>query len=124
VSYARDRLDEAEAWVVRAAERGTRELAEKETVWRQVKAKVLARRGEHAEAERIAREAIAISDQSEMLSLQGDVYADFAEVLQLAGKPDDAVAALARAVERYERKENLVMAERTRERLAALTPTP
>ena len=122
--YALDRLDEADAWADRAAEPGVRDAAEKETVWRQVKAKVLARRGEHAEAERIAREAIAICDESEMLDLQGDAYADLGEVLLLGGESDEATSALQQALERYERKENLVMAERTRERLAALTPTP
>jgi class 3 adenylate cyclase/tetratricopeptide (TPR) repeat protein len=122
--YALDRLDEADAWADRAAEAGVRDAAEKETVWRQVKAKVLARRGNHAEAERIAREAITICDESEMLDLQGDAYADLGEVFLLAGKSDEATAALEQALERYERKENLVMAERTRDRLAALTPTP
>jgi class 3 adenylate cyclase/tetratricopeptide (TPR) repeat protein len=122
--YALDRLDEADAWADRAAEAGVRDAAEKETVWRQVKAKVLARRGNHAEAERIAREAITICDESEMLDLQGDAYADLGEVFLLAGKSDEATAALEQALERYERKENRVMAERTRDRLAALTPTP
>jgi hypothetical protein len=59
-----------------------------------------------------------------MLDLQGNVYADLGEVFLLAGKPDEGAAALEQAVERYERKENLVMAERTRDRLAALTPKP
>ena len=40
-----------------------------------------------------------------MLDAQGDVYADLAEVLLLAGKPDEAAAALEQALERYERKE-------------------
>jgi len=122
--YALDRLDEADAWAGRAAERATRDAGEKEMLWRQVKAKVLARRGEHAEAEWLVRQAVAMSDESEMLNQQGDVYADLAEVLLLLGKPEEATSALEQALERYERKENLVMAERTRDRLAALTPTP
>jgi len=59
-----------------------------------------------------------------MTNVQGDCYADLGDVLLLAGKPEEAAEALVQALERYERKENLVMAERTRERLAALTPTP
>jgi hypothetical protein len=43
---------------------------------------------------------------------------DLAEVLTLAGRLDDACAALIRALALYERKGNLVMAERTRARLA------
>ena len=79
--YALDRLDEADAWADRAAELGASDDADKQMLWRQVKAKVLARRGEHAEAERLAREAVAICDETDMLDAQGDVYADLAEVL-------------------------------------------
>ena len=89
-------------------------------VWRQVRAKVLARRGEHAEAERLAREAVAIGDETDMLNSQGDANADLAEVLLLGGKAGEAAAALEQALERYERKGNLVSAHRTQARLAEL----
>ncbi len=46
-------------------------------------------------------------------------YADLAEVLSLAGRPKEAAEALERALERYERKGNVVMAGRTRDRLVA-----
>ena len=119
-AYELDRLDEADAWAGRAAELGSSGNAWTEMLWRQVKAKVLARRGEHAEAERLAREAVAICDETDMLNAQGDVYADLGEVLLLAGKPDDAAAALEQALERYERKGNIVSAQRTRARIADL----
>ena len=118
--YALDRLDEADAWAGRAAELGASDDAWKEMLWRQVRAKVLARRGEHAEAERLAREAVAICDETDMLDAQGDVYADLGEVLLLAGKPDEAATALEQALERYERKGNVVSAQRARARLADL----
>ena len=86
-------------------------------LWRQVRAKVLARRGEHAEAERLAREAVAIGEGTDMLNMQGDANADLAEVLLLGGKAGEAAAALEQALDRYERKGNLVMAGRTRDRL-------
>jgi hypothetical protein len=41
-------------------------------------------------------------------------------VLLLAGKTDEAAAALRQAMERYDRKENVVMAERIRAQFAAL----
>jgi class 3 adenylate cyclase/tetratricopeptide (TPR) repeat protein len=123
--YALDRLDEADAWAGRAAEVETSDTAWKETLWRQVKAKVLARRGEHAEAEWLAREAVAICDETDMLNAQGDVYADLAEVLVLTGKPTEAASALEQALERYERKENRVSARRVQERLGELrNPAP
>jgi class 3 adenylate cyclase/tetratricopeptide (TPR) repeat protein len=122
--YALDRLDEADAWAGRAAELGASDDAYTQILWRQVRAKVLARRGEHAEAERFAREAVAICEETDMLDQQGDVYADLGEVLSLAGRPKEAAEALEQALARYERKGNVVMAGRTRERLAAVAPVP
>ena len=118
--YALDRLDEADAWAGRGAERGTSDDAWKEMLWRQVKAKVLARRGEHAEAELLAHEAVAICDKTDLLDAQGDVYADLAEVLVLTGKPTEAASALEQALERYKRKGNLVSTQRAQARLAEL----
>jgi tetratricopeptide (TPR) repeat protein len=131
--YALDQLDEADAWADRAAELsgaseplrlGATDSPWNEVPWRQVRAKVLARRGEHAEAERFAREAVALCEGSDDLNAQGDANGDLAEVLLLTAKTHEAASAFAQALERYERKENLVMAERTRDRLAALTSTP
>ncbi len=121
--YALDRLDEADAWAGRAAELGASDDAFTQMLWRQVRAKVLARRGEHAEAERLAREAVAVGEETDMLDAQGDVYADLAEVLLLAGKADEAGAALEQALERYERKGNLVSTQRAQTRLAELRAT-
>ena len=118
--YALGQLDEAEAWAVRAAEFASESWTWTEMLWRQVRAKVHARRGEHADAERLAREAVAICDETELLDQQGDAYADLAEVLLLTGKPDEAAAALEQALERYERKGNLVSAERAQTRLTEL----
>jgi class 3 adenylate cyclase/tetratricopeptide (TPR) repeat protein len=122
--YALDRLDEADAWAGRAAELGASDDAQKEMLWRRIRAKVCARRGEHAEAERLAREAVAICDGTEMLDAQGDVYADLGEVLSLAGRVEEAAESLEQALARYERKGNVVMAARTRDRLAALVDAP
>ena len=118
--YALDRLEEADAWAGRAAKLGASDDALTQTLWRQVRAKVLARRGENAEAEQLAREAVAISDKTDQLNAQGDVYADLAEVLSLAGHPKEAAAALEQALARYERKGNVVSAQRAQARLAEL----
>ena len=122
--YALDRLEEADAWAGRAEELGASDDVWTQMLWRQVRAKLLARRGEHAGAQRIAREAASIGDGTDILDMQGDAYADLAEVLLLGGKPDEAAVALGQALERYERKGNLVMAGRTRERIAELRGIP
>jgi hypothetical protein len=67
----------------------------------------------------LPKAAVAIGEGTDCLNWQGDAYADLAEVLQLSSKADEASAALEQPLERYERKGNLVMARRTRDRLAA-----
>jgi hypothetical protein len=119
--YALDQLDEAQVEAARAGELGSSDDADSQMLSRRVQAKVCARRGDHTHGERLAREAVAIADQTDYLNARGDAYADFAEVLALGGKPDQAKASLHEALDRYDRKGNLVMSRRIRERL---TPTP
>jgi tetratricopeptide (TPR) repeat protein len=117
VHYALDRLDEASSWADRAAKLGTRADIGKELTWRPVKAKVLARRGEHEAAERLIRETVTMCDRTEALDAQAAVYAALGEVLSMAGRPQEAAEAFEQSVARYERKGNIVMAGRTRGRL-------
>ena len=84
-----------------------------------MRGKVLARRGELQEGERLAREAVALADETDMLNAHADALIDLAEVLALAGQ--GGRAELDQAFALYERKGNLVMAERARSRLAELT---
>jgi hypothetical protein len=84
---ALDRLEEGDARAGLTAELGTSDDAFTQMLWRQARAKVLARRGEHAEVERFAREAIAIGEETDTLDAQGNTYADLAEVLSLRRPP-------------------------------------
>ena len=116
--YALDRLDEADTWSRRAEELGASEDVLTQMLWRQVHGKVLARRGDREEAERLARDAVELGGRTDMLNQQGETYADLGEVLLLVGKPAEAADAFEQALERFERKGNLVSAERMRSRLA------
>jgi len=89
-------------------------------LWRQVAALVHASRGEHVIAERLAREATAIIENTDALNLQGDALCDLAEVLAAAGRTGEAADALDQALERYERKKNLAMVAQVRPRLEEL----
>jgi class 3 adenylate cyclase/tetratricopeptide (TPR) repeat protein len=120
---AAGRFDEAEHWAARAAELGASDDAFTQWLWRQARARVLARRGEHDEAERLARQAVAIAVATSFIVGQADTYADLGEVLWLAGREAEAVAAFTQALERYERKGVIPLARRTRERLAAIPTT-
>ena len=89
-----------------------------QAVWRMAKARVLAHRGEFEMALRLADEAVGIVDRTDYLVWQGDSYEVRGMVLEAAGRDDDARAAYGEALERYERKGNVVAAERIRRRLA------
>jgi len=93
-----------------------------QVMWRGVAAKVLARGGDDAQAEALAREALALVERTDLLTHHGDALLDLAEVLRLVGRPREADAATRAAVERYEAKGNLVSAGRARARLGAMTP--
>ena len=93
---------------------------EAQALWRAVRAKLLARRGEPIAAERLAREADSLARTGDDLELQGDTLAALGEVLRCAGRPDDAAAALRAALERYERRGIVILADRVRVRLGEL----
>jgi class 3 adenylate cyclase/tetratricopeptide (TPR) repeat protein len=114
------RLDEAESWAERADELGASDDALTQMLWRQAKATVLARRAHFEAAEALALEAVAIADRTDMIDCQGDAYCDLAEVLRLAGRTDEATAALEQALERYERKQNLAMVAQVKPKLEEL----
>jgi class 3 adenylate cyclase/tetratricopeptide (TPR) repeat protein len=114
------RYDEAEPLARLGRELGGEQDHATQTLWRQVQALVDAYRGDHSHAERLAREAVEISERTDALNWQGDAFCDLAEVLTAAGRIDDAVAALEQALERYERKKNLAMVAQVQPRLEAL----
>ncbi len=118
------RHDEAEPLAQLGRELGGERDMVTQALWRQVQALVDAHRGQHAEAESLAREAVAITERTDMLNLQGDALCDLAEVLHAAGRAEEAGATLTEALERYERKRNLAMAAQVRERLALLEAAP
>ena len=118
--YRLGRYDEAEEAASESKRTTQAGDVASETGWRSVRARVLARRGELDEALSLAREAIAWSETTDSLPSIGDEYASYAEVLQLAGRNAEAVAALEHALELYERKGHRPYAERTRAALAEL----
>ena len=82
---------------------------------------VYAHRGEHAEAEPLAREAVEIAERHRRAELARRMrYCDLAEVLAAAGRTDEAADALEQALERYERKKNLAMVAQVKPKLEAL----
>jgi class 3 adenylate cyclase/tetratricopeptide (TPR) repeat protein len=113
------RFDEAEPLAQRGRELSTEQDVDAQRLWRQVQARVLAHRGRHEEAERLAREAVAIVDRTDALAIQGQVFSDLGEVLAAAGRNEEATAAFEQALDRHERKKNVAMVAQVRARLEA-----
>ena len=107
---------EAERWLDRGREIAATHETHPQVLERSARSRVLARRGEVEEGERLAREAVALAAETDMLNSHADALLDLAEVLTVASQ--DARPEREQALKLYERKGNLVMAERTRVRLA------
>jgi len=116
------RFDEAEPLAARGRELGHDDDPVTQSLWRRVTALVLAQRSEFADAERLAREALAIAQTSDSPWYAGDTLCDLAQVLDLAGRRDEAAAVYRDALGEYERKGIVPLAARVRERLAQLEP--
>ena len=120
--YAQGELPEAERFARTGERTAAGDDVFSQLLWRSAMAKIRARRGELDVAERLAREAVALVDETDLLNTQGDTLADLSEVLSLAGRPDEAAAVLEQAADRFEQKGNLVSLEHAR-RLAARLAT-
>jgi tetratricopeptide (TPR) repeat protein len=112
--------DEAERLARLSRELAAADDASAQMLWRQVQALVHAHRGDHAEAERRAREAVAIGERTDALNWQGDALCDLAQVLEAAGRTSEPAETLEKALDRYQRKQNLAMVAQIQPRLETL----
>ncbi|MGA9715394.1 MAG: adenylate/guanylate cyclase domain-containing protein [Aeromicrobium sp.] len=85
-----------------------------QVLWRSVRARAMARRGQQTDAVALAREAVALLRGTDSLVAQADALCDLAEVLMADAQSADASAALAEALGLYERKGDLASAARAR----------
>jgi class 3 adenylate cyclase len=79
--------------------------------WRSARARALARSGDRATGELLAREAVARVDETDFLNLRADARAALAEVLSARGDEREAAAQLAEARALYLEKGNTWAAE-------------
>ncbi len=121
--YAQGRYAEAEQISERVEAAAVRDPSDIDLQirWRSVRAKVLARRSEHAAAETLAREAVSLIARTDWLNDHAGVRLDLAEVLQLAGRRVDALREVEKAIELYDLKGNRVAGSNARARFAELS---
>jgi DNA-binding SARP family transcriptional activator/class 3 adenylate cyclase len=117
--YSQGRYDEAEALTSECEEVSRPNDVHSQILWRSVRAKVFARRGNHEAAELLAHEAVDFASTSDFLPAHADALMDLAEVAGLAGDVPASAAAVEEAIRFYELKGNVFAAERARTRVEA-----
>jgi tetratricopeptide (TPR) repeat protein len=128
VLFEAGRLDEAEAQSRVSESLATADDTETQVLWRCALGKVLAARGRFDEAEALVREAVDRTEATDQVDAQGLALTDLGRVLFLApGRHADAMEAFERAIERFDRKGNVVSSARAtalRQQAGAAAQTP
>ncbi|OBK46769.1 BTAD domain-containing putative transcriptional regulator [Mycobacterium sp. 1081908.1] len=85
--------------------------------WRTLRARLLSRAGDHAEARRVAEAAVSLAERTDALVDHGDACLSLATVLGAAGDAAGARAAAERAAGLYDRKGAAALAEKAHDLL-------
>jgi class 3 adenylate cyclase/tetratricopeptide (TPR) repeat protein len=112
------RDDEAEELTVTAEELTADDDIASQALWRSVRAKVLARRGDLQAAGRMATDAVELLRRTDAVVTLGDALLDLGEVLESCGDLAAAHDAFDEAALLFERKGNVVAAASARAALA------
>jgi class 3 adenylate cyclase/tetratricopeptide (TPR) repeat protein len=119
VLWADGRIEEAEAASERAEELTSPDDIESQALWRSVRAKALAARGDRA-ALGIATAAVELIRPAQAPALLAETLEDLAETQMLLGQRDDGAGSLREALDLYAAKGDVVSAARVRARTAAM----
>jgi len=119
--YAQGRADEAQELCDVSRRGAPADDILTQVIWQGVQAQILAARGSAGEAERLARATVASIARTDWLTHHGDALLDLAEVLRLAGRPQDAYHAAQDALSLYAQKGNATACGRVRSRFATTT---
>ncbi|HEY2640458.1 MAG TPA: adenylate/guanylate cyclase domain-containing protein [Streptosporangiaceae bacterium] len=124
VLYRQGRFDESAEFAGICEHLASPDDVASQFLWRCVRGKLRARHGAIDEAGALLSAAMALIETSDQLDLQGSGLLDFAEVRELAGAPADAAALSEQAAGLFERKGNVVSAQRARRLAERLRSTP
>jgi class 3 adenylate cyclase/tetratricopeptide (TPR) repeat protein len=118
--FKQGRLDEAERYVTVAREAAAPDDVASQSIWRQVQAKILARRGNLDDALPLAREAVSWYEASDYIYLHADALMDLSELLDLLGDDAAALAAAREALAKCQRKGHVPATAKARKRVTEL----
>jgi tetratricopeptide (TPR) repeat protein len=114
VLLAQGRHQEARRYAETSQELAARDDLYAQVRWRGATARLLAGQGRGDDAGRLAAEAVALADRTDMLNLRAGALLDLAETARLRGLPGDAAGAAGLALSLYEQKGNAAAAAAVR----------
>jgi class 3 adenylate cyclase/predicted ATPase len=117
VLVAVGKLDDAATYAAICEELAGSDDAWSQVLWRTARARVIAAGGDVEAAVRLASEAIDLADTTVDIELAADARVVLADVLEASLRPDEIEPPLREALQRYEAKGDVVLAERVRQRL-------
>ena len=118
--YEQARYDEAETWTKTSERASSPDDTASEMAWRATRGRVLARRGDLTAGEALVREAVEIGRRTDDPRSLADCLLDLAEILELAGRAEEAIPPAREALRLYEQKGILPSIARAKARLARL----
>jgi tetratricopeptide (TPR) repeat protein len=122
VLYEQGRFAEAAEMIGVSENLGASDDLVNQVTARGIRAKLLAREGRTEEAIPMVEEAVSMTDGVDFWDTLSDAFGNLAEVYRLAGRRDDAIAALGRALDVCESKGAVPAVERIRARIDAGSP--
>jgi tetratricopeptide (TPR) repeat protein len=120
VCYQQGRWDEAEALTHECEQASRANDVNSAILWRSTRAKLLARKGEQDQADRLAAEAVALAASSDFHQAHADALRDLADIHEIAGRHAPAAQAIQDAIHFYELKGNTLAAQNARTDLHTL----
>ncbi len=118
---AQGRADEADRLARRSARLTTADDLTPQSLWRRIRALVLAERGRLRDAERLADEAVALSARTDCLNEHAAALEDLGHIYTLTERPRDARRTCEHALALYRAKGNTISAFRLEEATANLS---
>ena len=115
------RHDEAERFTRWPRSSASRDDVMTQIVWRGVRARVAAGRGDVDEGERLAREAVTLAGQTDFLNFHADALLDLVAVLDATGRTAETSPIVEEAVRLYEER---ATQSRPRQHERDVTPPP
>ena len=120
--YLQRRDEEANRFTSVSEEAAASDDVLSQVMWRGTRAKLLARGGQLADAESLAREAVALARRTDAPSLEADSLMNLAEVVRLTGEPGQVEPIVDEALSLYRAKGDLASAGRAQVLRESLSP--